>query len=203
MNVVEFQVRPIDQWPRPLTRDRRRAPFRADYGTTMQQLDRELRLIGAHGIVLLMAYREQDIRLDGRPRASAKPDHPGVIVSFTNKTGPKRFPCDTFDHWCANLRAIALSLEALRKVDRYGVTSHGEQYRGWQALPPPNGDHWTKAQAHEWLERVLGTAIPTGQPQAAIEHLLREAEKKTHPDAGGNAADFHMVQQARKLLLGN
>jgi len=33
------------------------------------------------------------------------------------------------------VRAIALALEALRKVDRYGVRS-GSQYAGFKALPP-------------------------------------------------------------------
>lgn len=36
--------------------------------------------------------------------------------------------------WQINLRAIALGLEALRKLDRYGITSRGEQYTGWRAI---------------------------------------------------------------------
>jgi len=45
-------------------------------------------------------------------------------------------PCDSFRDWEANLRAIALSLEHLRAVDRYGVTTEEEeQYTGWLRLP--------------------------------------------------------------------
>lgn len=204
MNVVEFQVRPIDQWPRELTKSRQRARFSAPYGSTMQLLDRELKHLRARGVVLLMALSERDIRLDGRPRANAKADHPGVILCFEDRTGAKRFPCDKFDHWHDNLRAIALSLEALRTVDRYGVTTHGEQYRGWQALPSPNGDHWNADQAREWLSGFLGLQkLPPEMSQEAIEVYVRSAEKKAHPDTGGNASDFHKVQQARKLLLGD
>lgn len=80
---------------------------------------------------------------DGMPRADAKPEHPGIIVNIEPRNKPPMsFPCDTFTHWHDNLRAIALTLEALRKVDRYGVTQTGQQYRGWQAIEaaPPSSD---------------------------------------------------------------
>lgn len=202
MKIIELQVRPIDEWPRAFTKNRQRARFSAPYGATMQLLDAELRHLRASGVVLLMALKTEDIRLDGRPRSNARADHPGIILCFKDRTGSKRFPCDKFDRWHDNLRAIALSLEALRTVDRYGVTTHGEQYRGWQALPSPNGDHWDVDQAREWLSEILELQIDRELRPAALEGFLRLAEKKTHPDMGGNASDFHKVQQARKLLLG-
>lgn len=198
-NITELQVRPIDHWPGTPTADRRNAPFSAPYGVTMNLLNRELRMIGAKSVVLLMALEDRDIRLDGRPRAGATPRHPGVILCFTDRTGPKRFPCDKFRHWEENLRAIALSLEALRKVDRYGVTSQGEQYRGWAALPNP--DHvMTRQEAAELVDKLTGVVCPSDR--GTIETLLRIAEKKSHPDTGGSAELFKSVQQARKILLG-
>lgn len=200
--VFEMQTRPIDAWPRQFTQDRKRAPFRADYGTTMKDLERELRAVNAKGAVLLMAYEEHEIRLDGRPRAGARPSHPGVILAFTDKTGPKRFPCDRFDHWCANLRAIALALEALRKVDRYGVTMHGEQYAGWAALPPPGSANASVDELRQFVDRILGLPQPIAwSNRASAEAAIQLAERKTHPDAGGNADDFKRVQEARRVLL--
>ncbi len=46
-----------------------------------------------------------------------------------------RFPCDRFKHWDDNLRAISLTLERMRAVDRYGVTLNKQQYAGFKALP--------------------------------------------------------------------
>lgn len=47
------------------------------------------------------------------------------------------YPCDSCDNWQHNVRSIALALQALRAVDRYGVTRRAEQYRGWGKLPAP------------------------------------------------------------------
>lgn len=194
LGVVEFQCRPIQKWPRELTRHRRRAPFRAGYGDTNQLLARELAHLKAKSVVLLMAVREGDVRLDGRPRADARPEHPGVIVVAETPRGQLQFPCDAFDNWVANLLAVALSLEALRKVDRYGVTSHGEQYTGWKALPNPN-HQMTSEEALKLVRRISGRIDP--------QEAIRTAEKLTHPDAGGNPDDFKRVQEARRVLLGN
>lgn len=202
-NVHDFQTRPIDQWPGKLTINRKRAPFRADYGSTMDLLERELRFLGAKNYVLLMALTEDDIRLDGKPRSSARPQHPGVILCFNAKGKPMRFPCDTFTDWVANLRAIALALEALCKVDRYGVTKHGEQYTGWQALPAPvdhgfgNGD-----DALRFLSKLLNKPESEFSTRDKLEQRIREACAKTHPDvAGGNGDNFKRVMQAKSLLL--
>ena len=59
-------------------------------------LDRELSKLGAHSVVIELALDEGDIRLDGLPRADARPRHPGVIVSFDSKHGPLRYGTDAF-----------------------------------------------------------------------------------------------------------
>jgi hypothetical protein len=51
-----------------------------------------------------------------------------------------------------NARAIALGLEALRKVDRYRITKRGEQYTGWSALPPATPMGAAKMTADDALE---------------------------------------------------
>src|ERR1700675_3855774 len=89
---------------------------------------------GGHGaldakkLVFQIDVRESEIRLDGLPSARARPNDPAVIVSFDSKHGPLRYFCDQFTDWQDNIRAIALGLEALRKVERYGITHRGEQY---------------------------------------------------------------------------
>ena len=130
---------------------------------------------------------------------NARPKNPAVVISFNSKHGPLRYPCDRFDDWQDNIRAIALSLEALRTVDRYGVTSRAEQYRGWQQLPPPNAaepakEFLTPTEAFVFLKRLVPD-MPNG---FTYDELIRAAEKKTHPDLGGDPAMFKRVQAARK-----
>lgn len=164
----------------------------------MKLLDSELRHLKATGVVMLMALADYEIRNDGRPRADAKPRHPGVILSFTTPNGAMQFPCDRFDYWADNIRAIALGLEALRKVERYGIAPRSEQYTGWKALPAPaSTPTQTKQQALESLRRFISGRVDTLPVDAAI----RECEMLTHPDRGGKAEDFKQVQEARKVLL--
>lgn len=182
--------RPIDQWPGELSRSRRYAPFRSAMSTTVRELERELRMLNAKQIVLQIAMDDRDIRLDGFPRANARAAHPGVILAFESKFGPLKFAVDTFTDWTDNLRAIALGMEALRKVDRYGVTKRGEQYTGWKALPPGSDDtHGIEnAQvAREYLETVYGGD-------------LRRALMETHPDRGGDREEFGKVMRIKALL---
>jgi hypothetical protein len=70
---------------------------------------------------------------------NAKVGFPGVRIAFESKYGPLTYATDEFVTRPARLAdqrpRIALALQALRAVDRYGVTKRGEQYTGWKALP--------------------------------------------------------------------
>lgn len=187
---MQYQFRPIDQWPGQRKNNRKKSPFGASFNRTLQDLDRELRHLGAKNIVIQAAVTEDDIRLDGMLRAGASPRSPGIILSFESKIGWLSYPCDTYSDWQGNLRAIALALAALRAVDRYGVTSRAEQYKGWQALPPPAA----KPDPYSTLSVFSGWAVAVvrNDPSGAY----RAACVKTHPDAGGNPDHFKQVQSA-------
>lgn len=186
LNVV---FRPIDQWPAEFSRNRRRAPFRAQLSATVSLLGRELRMLNAKQIVLQIAVGEAALRADGLPYADARPEHPGVILAFESKWGPLKYVTDEFASWQENLRAIALGMEALRKVDRYGVSKRGEQYTGWKALPAstdPAAAIQTRDQAQAVLDQYGGD--------------LRRALRETHPDTGGDETEFRKVIKAKELL---
>lgn len=197
-------IAPIDVWPGEQTRNRRRHPFRkqnsrgwmessVNWSGTMDLLERELKQLQAQNVVLQMAVTDRDIRNDGWIRANANPAHPGVILAFESKFGPLKYPCDTFTDWRANVRGIALALEALRKVDRYGVTKRGEQYTGWKRLP---------ARAANGPAAIL--AEHSGMTRAEVEASPRKAfllaSKSTHPDQGGDADAFSEVVDAARIL---
>ncbi len=47
------------------------------------------------------------------------------------------YATDACEFWQHNVRSIALGLEALRAVDRYGISRRGEQYAGFRAALTP------------------------------------------------------------------
>lgn len=196
-----LRVAPIREWPGGLTPDtrRRRSQFSANWRETTALLRRELRELGAKDAELLVAIPPQQFRLDGYPRATAKAEHPGVILSFDSRHGHLSYPCDTFTTWQDNLRAVALALEALRKVDRYGVTRHGEQYRGFAAIeaaPAADALPFNSANsARIWLLNYW--SLPGDVTLAAT---VRAAKRATHPDHGGDAEQFRQVMAAEQLL---
>lgn len=191
--MIPVTFRPIEKWP-GVAQNRigqRRSPFSAGWTATMALLDRELRALAAERVVIQLALAESDIRLDGWPRAGARPEHPGVVLAFESPLyGPLQYPGDAFDKWQDNLRAIALGLEALRRVDRYGITRHGEQYTGWKALPSGGMDAGDAAQ----LLRSAGGGADD------MRSTYRRALMATHPDHGGDRDGFERVQQAGKVL---
>lgn len=152
---------------------------------------------------------ESDVRLDGELRANAKPHSPAVGVSIESRHGPLLFVCDRFRHWQDNARAIALGLEALRKVERYGIVQSDEQYRGWQALPPgtpmPAAKMTVEDAARLLCDATMGTIGESWEDivrtRVGVNDLYREAVKLHHPDRGGDAAMFARLTEARELLL--
>ena len=201
MDTDDFIVRPIDRWPGPLTAKRKRSQFRAGYADTLRHLRNELRMIKAKDVILLMAIRERDLRLDGRPRADAKPDHPGCILTFVAKHGPMQMAVDRYERFEENLRAIAFSLEALRAVDRHGCTRNGEQYRGWLALPAPDAGPTTVEEARQLVIELIGPPVMWDDPEC-VQSAFREAAKLAHPDGGGSEDCFKRLMMAKEILLG-
>lgn len=216
---MRLRFRPIEVWPGALTRDRDPSPFRSTWTATLDLLDRELTAVRADNVVVQLAVAESAIRLDGTLRSDRRPpEHPGVILSFEHpKAGAMSYPCDRFDSrpaadaWRENLRAVALGLEALRKVDRYGITSNGQQYTGWKALGSgiPMGAAVETMTADEAARLLCDAAdydartyVPRllGGDREIVDGVWRTASKRHHPDVGGDPETFRRLTMARNLL---
>lgn len=192
--------RPISTYPGTPTSPgrRRRAPFSAGWASSTKLLRRELDHLGAKNVVLELALREEDIRLDGIPRAGARqPDHPGVVISFESIHGPLRYATDVFDRWQDNMRAIALGLEALRRVDRYGIVKRGEQYAGWKQIEAKGQ---STDDARSFLLSIIGNLVHD-LPDIEDRSIVREARRQAHPDSpDGDHETFLAVQHAAETL---
>jgi hypothetical protein len=179
---MQVTFRPLPTWPYPVTRDRRSPwTFKAGWSSTLQILERELGYLGGRNVVIGAAFSERDLRLDGMPRADARtPSHPGIELSFDSKHGRLVYATDVCARWEHNVRSIALGLESLRAVDRYGITRRGEQYAGWKQLESG------------------GPSSERGRELIREHGGVRQALMATHPDHGGSPEDFADVQAARE-----
>lgn len=213
---MRYDIRPLVAWTDPETPVRRSSSrFKASWADTLEFLSAEISKVGGkEPVVLQVDVTEGDIRLDGMLRANAKVGHPGVVVSFDSDFGPLRYATDAYEKdwshgmpsWQANIRAIALTLEALRAIDRWGVSKRGEQYTGWKALPSGGSVTFPSAdEAARWMRHQVANLItvrPDDLEKAPPRELYRMLARKMHPDAGGSADDWDRLDAA-KLLLTN
>lgn len=185
---MRMTVRPLPTWPYR-EQVERPALYRQGYADTLALLDRELDYLGATDIILAVVTEERHVRLDGQLRADARVMHPGVELSFSmaGRVGRVTFHTDRHkgyaESWQDNLRAIALGLESLRAVERYGITETGQQYAGFAQL-------------------TAGVSLEERGRELVAQHgSVNAALRATHPDTGGESAssrDFQAVTAYRE-----
>lgn len=206
----------LDEWRLP-TPAAEGSPFTTAWSDTEHLLAHEIDMVRGTNPIIRIVASERDIRQDGRLRADARPTHRGVVVEFTHPSaGQLTYSCaryvDRWHHtrrqdWHHNARAIALSLEALRRVDRYGVTDRGQQYEGFKAI----GDgaavtegSMTVEAAARYIAQHCGhdrSSEITGDPHFALG-LYKEAARLNHPDLSGtDGRVFRRLTAARSVLL--
>lgn len=204
--------RPLDHYPGLEHHFRYASPFgRATWDSTLDKLERELEALRAKNVVILMDVAESDLRLNGSIRVQARPSTPRVVLAFDSMHGSLKYGCDRFHDWQDNVRAIAHGLEALRKLERYGIASRGEQYTGWKALGSgiAMGPATMSAeQAAQFIAQQADIGADGGdiyvEPDrldpAMLERLYRLAAKRLHPDTGGDPELFKRLVEAKLIL---
>lgn len=195
--MIDLRFHPLTEWaakPTPAAQRKSRWSFRAGWNDTLALLEVELDKLGARDVIVSAALRPDDIRIDGWPRSNAMPTHPGIILSFASKHGPLRYLTDRYEFWQHNLRAIALGLEALRAVDRYGITERGEQYVGWKAIPQTTA---SRAEQKAFLFKIANETSPSLLDERQV---YRKALIAAHPDHGGSRELLEQVQNAGRML---
>lgn len=203
-----LSFRPIKVWPEGWRESRwgKSSPFSASYSSTLELLDRELFHLSASDPTLQVDASANDCRLDGQLRANAKVNYRGCILSFTTKKhGTLTYACNVFDSfsshpgWQQNLRAIALGLESLRRVERYGIADRGQQYAGWAELPSgiALGMHQMTVE-EAWV--ILREGANTSVVQLSLETAYRMATKNHHPDNGGDPDVFDQIVKAKEVI---
>ena len=170
------------------------APLRSRFDTAEERVKRNLEaqlgLMNAAGTVVTSNV---ELRRDGRPYAGQRISDNGVAVYFTRKGKEQCVACDKWGSVRDNLHAVALAIEALRGIERWGTGAMVDAaFAGFTALPASAsaGSVWSRP----WHE-VLGVS-PTA-PAEVIEAAYKSLRRKSHPDMdGGSDAAFNEVQAA-------
>lgn len=171
-------------WGRTLRAKRRRASFRSGQQAMtvsggLRRLLAELGRLGVRdGDVVIST--NVPVRLDGLPYSMARdPDDSGVAVYFRLKQQDRVLACDAWTRVADNLTAVAQHIDALRRIDRYGVGTLEQAFAGYQALP---------AKGQTW-RTTLGFAPDAQVAMEAVERAFRERLKSAHHDAPGGSND--------------
>jgi hypothetical protein len=181
-----------DGWERTATNRRKRNyHFKESFAANRDELMEELRRLGAHDIVLSTNI---PLRRDGLPMASARvPEDPGIAVYFKYKKRQICFACDKYQLISENIRAIALTIGAIRGIERWGASDMMERaFRGFTAISHETPD-WRTTLGFKPGDR------PTRQE---IDSAFREKAMQHHPDKGGDSNEFGKLVDARKLAYG-
>ncbi len=217
MTARRWEIVPLPRWGRPETAVRRSSgTFRASWDDTLRLLLEEIELLEPSGVVALAVDADpSDLRRDGMLRARAEVAFPGVVVSFTSASrGPLSFATDAYEQrwhadlagWQANVRAIALSLKALRAVDRYGATARGEQYAGWRQIEagPARSEGFTSPDAAaRWIRSSAAPDAGRLAESLPLRELYRLLARRLHPDLnGGRSGEWNRLDEARRLVEG-
>jgi len=151
----------------------------------IQRLTGELDRLGATSEVLSSNVA---IRLDGLPRSGQpEPDDPGAAVYFRLSGKPRCLACDRWDRVADNIAAVAQHIDALRRIDRYGVGTMEQAFAGYAALPPSTQDWWL----------ILGVA-PTAT-LAQVDDAFKALARRHHPDVGGSHDMMARLSEARAI----
>lgn len=195
---------PIPRYPLTWPRGRKRTPpaargwssFKTSSDKAMKGLLRELERLGARDVVISSNLK---LRIDGFPYAN-QPRHEdeGIAVYFKRHRKDYCFACDQYAKREDNIHAIALTINALRGIERWGSGEMMEQsFTGFLKLEGPTQRTW---------RAILGfneSEFPTWEE---IERRHRSRMREHHPDRQGGdsteATELNLARdEARKELF--
>lgn len=164
----------------------------------------ELRRIDARDVVIEAGYAPTQIRNDGIPYSNAKPEHHQVRISFTRNDVAMSFFQGGFNALEYNVWLIAMTLESLRAVARYGCTQSDQQYAGWAQLPPGStpiagGEFANVEDAMRFLSGVGDGVVLSVMPRD-LDVVYRAAARRAHPDKGGSDELMAKVNRAKDFV---
>ncbi len=102
------------------------------------------------------------------------------------------FACDRYNRVGDNIAAIAAHVDALRRIDRYGVGSIEQALAGYKALPADSAADW---------RLVFGFPKGSVPNRATLDTAYKALSREKHPDFGGTEEGMMHINRARDYAL--
>lgn len=173
------------------TKNRSSSRFKQTGENAQIHLRNEIHRLGANNLIVSTNCQ---IRNDGyvySDMSMAKLPDPGVAIYFNYKGKDVSMCCDTYLTVCENIYALAKGIEAIRAIERYGISEFMERaFTGFKELPASS-----QVELPNWWD------ILEVKPTATLDDVkeaYRRLAIRYHPDkpGTGNAEKFIQVQKA-------
>lgn len=170
--------------------------FKMTFAAARDRLLDELRKMGARYVVI---STDVPLRRDGLPYADGDPKDPGVAVYFDLDGEQHVLACDRWDRVRMNTQALALTVDALRGLERWGSTDIMRRaFSAFEMLAAPI------VTPRSWRE-VLDIRDWQTANMATVRESYRQLAKLCHPDVGGDhaaMAELNAAMDAAERELG-
>lgn len=179
-------------WPLgfPRTKERSNSRFKTSLAGAINNVKAEMRRFGNDsGVEVKNVIVSSNVTL-----MEQHPADPGIACYFMWDGIQCCIAVDKYQRVEENLQAVALVIDAERtKLRHGGLNIVRAAFRGYASLPPPIDAN--AAIEPPWWQ-VLGLTDGATIEQARAAYLAKV--KTSHPDRGGNAAEFNRVVNAWK-----
>lgn len=120
------------------------------------------------------------------------PKDPGVVAYFDLRGTPMAIPCDRWRKIQDNIYAIALTVEAMRGMERWGAKHMiTAMFSGFKALPE------RASGINPW--ELLG--INQDASEADITAAYKRKAMTMHPDKGGTNETWAQLREAHDFAM--
>ena len=188
MSAASYPLEWPQGWPRAVSREHSR--FKTTLPAALSMLKKELGLLGGKSLIL-----SSNCTL-----GNEAPHDPGVVAYFELQGLKLAIPCDRWNAVRDNVKAIALTIEAMRGMERWGAKHMiMAMFSGFTALPQQTvRSCWEVLGMPAWDESKMPSLY---EKESQIILAFRERAKLVHPDAGGSAEEFAELSQAKETAL--
>lgn len=179
-----------EEQPRTPANERENSSFKVLFAKARDGLVDEIERLGGQDLVITSNLLPR--KTDGLPLAGqSEPRDPGVAIYFWRKGMLHQMACDRWTKVKDNIRALGLSIGAIRGLDRWGTSGIVEKTIQAFAYLPPAGQS-TIVMAGWW--DVLGVSQEASFHE--IQTAWRQLVHQHHPDKGGELERLRKINEA-------